>query len=132
MTNENEEQNNNQSQSQSLWTTWEELLLSCAVNRYGLSDWSTVATVLQSRVHHNLFTPQICAHKFHDLKTRFSGAGDGENVGDVPWLDELRSLRIKELKEILKGRGVSIQLLIFNPFCVFFVCEKCCCDFRSD
>lgn len=112
MTNNNEEQNNNQSQS--LWTTWEDLLLSCAVKRYGLSDWSTVATELQSRVHNNLFTAQICADKFDDLKSRFAGekfAGDGENVGVVPWLDELKNLRIKELKEIVQGRGVSIQSL---------------------
>lgn len=93
-------------------------MLSCAVKRYGLSDWSTVATELQSRVHNNLFTAQICAHKFDDLKTRFSFAGDAENVGDVPWLDELKNLRIKELKEIVQGRGVSIQLFILILFCV--------------
>lgn len=113
MTNNNEQQNNN-NQSQPLWTTWEDLLLSCAVKRYGFSDWSTVATELQSRVDNNLFTAQICADKFRDLKIRFAGeniSGDGENVGDVPWLDELRNLRIKELKEIVQGRGVSIQSL---------------------
>lgn len=109
MTNENENEQQNNNQSQSLWTTWEDLLLSCAVKRYGLSDWSTVATELQSRVHNDLFTAQICADKFSDLKTRFSG--DGQNVGEVPWLDELKNLRIKELKEIVQGRGVSIQSL---------------------
>ncbi|KAL1802551.1 hypothetical protein ACET3Z_031198 [Daucus carota] len=115
MTNKIEGQNNNQSQS--IWTTWEDLLLSSAVRRYGLSDWSTVATELQSRVNNNQFTPQFCADKFSDLKRRFDVSGDGENVaGDgenvaVPWLDELKNLRIKELKEIVQGRGVSIQSL---------------------
>lgn len=113
-TNRNEEPNN---QSESLWTTWEDLLLSCAVKRYGLSDWSTVAMELQSRVDKtNVFTAQICADKFSDLKRRFdvSDAGDGRNLageGDVPWLDKLKNLRIAELKEIVEGRGVSIQLI---------------------
>lgn len=113
-TNKNEP--NNQSQS-SIWTTWEDLLLSCAVKRYGLSDWSTVATELQSRANNLLFTAQICANKFHDLKRRFS-VSDADADGDflagdttVPWLDELKNLRIAELKEIVQGRGISIQSL---------------------
>ncbi|XP_063942884.1 glycine-rich protein 5-like [Daucus carota subsp. sativus] len=41
-----------------------------------------------------------------DLVRRFDASGDGENVAAL-WPDELKNLRIKELKEIVQGRGIS-------------------------
>uniref|UniRef100_A0A166CSD8 Uncharacterized protein n=1 Tax=Daucus carota subsp. sativus TaxID=79200 RepID=A0A166CSD8_DAUCS len=42
----------------------------------------------------------------HHHHCRFDASGDGENVAAL-WRDELKNLRIKELKEIVQGRGVS-------------------------
>ena len=42
------------------WGTWEELLLACAVHRYGTESWGSV-----SAEHHHALTPHSCKQKYH-------------------------------------------------------------------
>ncbi|KAK7271612.1 hypothetical protein RJT34_27656 [Clitoria ternatea] len=106
------------------WGTWEELLLACAVNRHGFKDWDTVAMEVQSRTTRLLPTARHCEQKFHDLNRRFTdqcndevpppcqnGAAAGDNSDHVPWLDELRKLRVAELRREVQRREVSILSL---------------------
>lgn len=111
------------------WGTWEELLLACAVNRYGTDSWDSVAIELQKRSSSlHLLTAQSCKQKFHDLKRRFTVQTDDviENDGDcddddktttntttytVPWLDELKKLRVAELKREVERYDLSIVSL---------------------
>lgn len=117
------------------WTTWEELLLTSAVKRHGLKDWNAIAMELQSRTssvpNPVLLTAQICRTKFYDLRRRFSEntaseqndvVGRGEEVDDggdggggggnsVPWLEDLKKLRMAELRRKVHGHDVSIQSL---------------------
>ncbi|CAJ1958375.1 unnamed protein product [Sphenostylis stenocarpa] len=106
------------------WGTWEELLLACAVNRHGFKDWDTVALEVQSRATRLLASARHCEQKFHDLNRRFAdqcndgvtppqqnGAAAGDNSDHVPWLDELRKLRVAELRREVQRRDVSILSL---------------------
>ncbi|XVF75893.1 hypothetical protein PTKIN_Ptkin13bG0223100 [Pterospermum kingtungense] len=106
------------------WGTCEELLLACAVNRYGSDSWDSVATELQKRtstLQHLFFTPLFCQEKFQDLKRRFAGndvEGDdaqttNNNISTtaVPWLDELRKLRVAELRREVQHYDLSIVSL---------------------
>lgn len=106
------------------WGTWEELLLACAVNRHGFKDWDTVAMEVQSRSTRLLATARHCEQKFHDLNRRFTdqcnhhappphqnGAAAADNSDHVPWLDELRKLRVAELRREVQRRDVSILSL---------------------
>ncbi|CAN4080478.1 unnamed protein product [Withania somnifera] len=114
------------------WSTWEELLLAFAVKRHGLKDWESVAMELQTRSSlPALFTAQICKDKYRDLRRRFlnsynnsyhekinDGFDDGEEDdvdgnGDVtiPWIEDLRQLRVAELKQEVQRYDLSIQSL---------------------
>ncbi|KAH7544814.1 hypothetical protein FEM48_Zijuj01G0026200 [Ziziphus jujuba var. spinosa] len=109
------------------WGTWEELLLACAVKRHGLSDWDSVAMEVQSRTSlpHLLTTAQNCRLKYNDLSRRFTSTdvvfdhsrpenGSGVaavTVDDIPWLDQLRKLRVDELRQELERYDVSILYL---------------------
>ncbi|KAA3455278.1 myb-like protein X [Gossypium australe] len=103
------------------WGTWEELLLACAVHRYGNNSWDSVAMELQKRTstfQHLFFTPLSCQQKFQDLKRRFAENGDdGEptnnniSTSTVPWLDELRRLRVAELRREVQQYDLSIVSL---------------------
>ncbi|XAR54312.1 hypothetical protein NMG60_11029380 [Bertholletia excelsa] len=96
------------------WTTWEELLLGCAVKRHGLENWDSVAMELRSRSSLPLLlTAQVCKNKFQDLKRRFMDRADHQNdSGDtIPWLEELRKLRVAELKQEVHRYDISIQSL---------------------
>ncbi|XVF56020.1 hypothetical protein PTKIN_Ptkin06aG0083100 [Pterospermum kingtungense] len=107
------------------WGTWEELLLACAVHRYGSDSWDSVAMELQKRtstLRHLFFTPLSCQQKFQDLKRRFAennvGGGDDSNTTNnktsttaVPWLDELRKLRVAELRREVQQYDLSIVSL---------------------
>ncbi|XP_019168125.1 PREDICTED: uncharacterized protein LOC109163870 [Ipomoea nil] len=108
------------------WSTWEELLLAFAVKRHGLKDWDSVAMELQNRCSiPAVITAQICKDKYHDLHRRFmnnDAAADGDaeagrvggGVGDaiaIPWLEELRQLRVAELKQEVHRYDLSIQSL---------------------
>lgn len=98
------------SEAELTWTTWEELLLACAVKRHGTKDWGSVAMELQARSSLSLlFTSQVCKNKYDDLKRRFT-----ENETDdstIPWLEELRKLRVSELKQEVQRYDLSIQSL---------------------
>ncbi|PSS26443.1 Bromodomain-containing protein [Actinidia chinensis var. chinensis] len=92
------------------WTTWEELLLTCAVERHGVRDWDSVAMELQSRSFFSLMlTARACETKYHDLKRRF--VAENDDVDAIPWLEELRRLRVAELKQEVLRYDLSIQSL---------------------
>ncbi|XP_068653283.1 uncharacterized protein [Aristolochia californica] len=101
------------------WGTWEELLLACAVNRHGTRNWDSVAMELQTRTTSPLIlTAQNCKHKYRDLQTRFTTEGgkfhDGGDENDhkaIPWLEELRRLRVAELRREVQRYDVSIVSL---------------------
>ncbi|KAF5738357.1 1-phosphatidylinositol 3-phosphate 5-kinase [Tripterygium wilfordii] len=112
-----ENQNENQT-----WNTWEELLLACAVKRHGYMDWDSVSMEIQTRssLPNILTTANHCKLKYHDLKRRFTTppaksddelVAEGEKVDDVPWLEELRKLRVAELKQEVQRYDVSILSL---------------------
>lgn len=105
------------------WGTWDELLLACAVKRHGFKDWDSVASEVQSRTSLPLpfTTPLNCQLKYQDLKRRFSApstAADdvendlaspsGDKVDVIPWLDELRKIRLAELRQEVQRYDVSI------------------------
>ena len=110
-------------QSIATWGTWEELLLASAVMRHGFKDWNSVAMEVQARssLPHPLTTASNCELKFLDLKRRFTsfqndavlnenGAGITDNVDSaVPWVDELRKLRVAELRREVQNYDVSIK-----------------------
>jgi len=103
-----------------IWGTWEELLLACAVNRHGTHSWDAVATEVRSRSPcAHLLTADNCRQRYRLLKHRFSGAGgdginggeeidEGEQTVEIPWLDELRKLRVAELRREVQRYDVSI------------------------
>lgn len=105
------------------WGTWEELLLACAVKRHGFKDWNSVAMEVQARssLPHLLTTARNCELKFQDLKRRFTsfqndavlnqnGVGIADKVDSaVPWVDELRKLRVAELRREVQRYDVSIK-----------------------
>ncbi|XP_042481456.1 shootin-1-like [Macadamia integrifolia] len=106
------------------WGTWEELLLACAVNRHGTNSWDSVAMEIQNRnTSLRLLTPQNCKLKYHDLKRRFMAKDDktvvGEDKsespddkdGEIPWLEDLRKLRVAELRREVQRYDVSIVSL---------------------
>ncbi|KAL3348560.1 hypothetical protein AABB24_021965 [Solanum stoloniferum] len=108
-----------------IWSTWEELLLAFAVKRHGLKDWESVAMELQNRISlPDLLTAQICKEKYRDLRRRFMNSynncydekiieQDVDGNGDVtiPWIEELRQLRVAELQQEVQRYDLSIQSL---------------------
>ncbi|KAL2923840.1 snRNA-activating protein complex subunit 4-like protein, partial [Bienertia sinuspersici] len=95
------------------WGTLEELLLACAVHRYGTNSWDSIAKELQNRTTLPHFTPLICQQKFRDLKRRFADE-EARNAGEtdaIPCLDELRRLRVAELRRELQRYDLSIVSL---------------------
>ncbi|KAJ3707378.1 hypothetical protein LUZ61_011083 [Rhynchospora tenuis] len=111
-----------------IWGTWEELLLACAVTRHGTSSWDSVAMEVQSRSpFSHLLTPNKCRLRYLHLHRRFSSsaspengaASDGESdkTGDpVPsdagsWVEELRKVRVAELRREVERRDLSIVSL---------------------
>ncbi|CAH9096315.1 unnamed protein product [Cuscuta europaea] len=107
------------------WSTWEELLLAFAVKRHGLKDWDSVAMELRSRSSlPDLLTAQVCEDKYRGLHRRFMNSDDlavykdsGGDINaaatavDIPWLENLRQLRVLELKQEVQRYDISIQTL---------------------
>ncbi|XP_021770380.1 uncharacterized protein LOC110734522 isoform X2 [Chenopodium quinoa] len=95
------------------WGTQEELLLACAVQRHGIDAWDSVSRELQNRTSFSHFTPLICQQKYRDLKRRFASDIAGEIAGDDAglWLEELRRLRVAELRRDLQRYDLSIVSL---------------------
>ncbi|KAF8403898.1 hypothetical protein HHK36_012004 [Tetracentron sinense] len=101
------------------WGTWEELLLACAVNRHGTKSWDSIAMEIQNRSSslHQL-TAQNCKQKYHDLKRRFMAMDDRIDESETHdkmirnrWLDELRKLRVAQLRREVQRHDVSIVSL---------------------
>ncbi|KAL8258658.1 hypothetical protein R6Q59_026611 [Mikania micrantha] len=97
------------------WGTWEELLLASAVNRYGTNSWDSISSELRKRssapIH---LTPHHCEQKYGELKRRFKQSDENDvemdDGGDaVPWLDELRNLRVLELQRELQNYDLYIS-----------------------
>lgn len=113
----------NLNQISQVWGTWEELLLTCAVKRHGFKDWDSVAKDVGSRSSLNASAGN-CRIKYQDLKRRFQDSVDGggddgeknseataaeeEGVGEIPWLEQLRSLRVAELRREVQRCDDSI------------------------
>ncbi|CAH9098960.1 unnamed protein product [Cuscuta epithymum] len=107
------------------WSTWEELLLAFAVKRHGLKDWDSVAMELRSRSSlPDLLTAQVCEDKYRGLHRRFMNSDDlavhkdsdgdintAAAAVDIPWLENLRQLRVSELKQEVQRYDISIQTL---------------------
>uniref|UniRef100_A0ACD5Y0K6 Uncharacterized protein n=1 Tax=Avena sativa TaxID=4498 RepID=A0ACD5Y0K6_AVESA len=107
-----------------IWGTLEELLLACAVSRHGTASWDSVATEVQTRsplAARPRLTPRSCRLRFHHLHRRFSvveeaaeGQGEAEDLGASAadaWLDELRRLRVAELRREVERCDLSIGTL---------------------
>lgn len=116
-----------------IWSTWEELLLASAVCRHGTSRWKAVAMEVGNRCSrtHHLFTPERCRQRYRELRQRFEGAvpdgggqegddegepgeacgGEGGAAAAVPWLEELRRLRVDELRREVERYDASIGSL---------------------
>lgn len=97
------------------WGTWEELLLACAVKRHGLKDWEAVAMEVQAKtaLPQLLTTAYNCKLKYHDLQRRFSNSQHHQDEDDdlIPWLDDLKKLRLAQLRHDLHRYDVSILSL---------------------
>ncbi len=90
------------------WGTLEELLLACAVNRHGTQSWDSVAVEVQNRTTTlSSLTSQHCIDKFNDLKRRFMPSND-TSASLVSMVDELRRIRVEELRREVQRRDVSI------------------------
>ncbi|RZC76399.1 hypothetical protein C5167_000494 [Papaver somniferum] len=119
-----------------VWGTWEELLLACAVKKHGTSNWELVANEIQNKNTNTIVTPHNCKQKYHDLHQRFMIVDDDDseitdgrrhnnnhndnddenlysnnNNNRIPWLDELRKLRVAELRREVQEYDVSILSL---------------------
>lgn len=118
-----EQQESKKEITKTIWGTWEELLLACAVKRHGFNDWDTISLELQSRTSLSplLTTANHCRLKFIDLRRRFSSSPPNNNDDDfldrdfsddnednISWLDELKRLRVSELRREVERRDVSI------------------------
>ncbi|ERN03421.1 uncharacterized protein LOC18431561 isoform X1 [Amborella trichopoda] len=86
------------------WGTWEELVLGGAVLRHGTRAWEAVASELRSRTTFPyIFTPKECQEKYEDLRERYCESD--------AWFEELRKLRVAELKRELERSDDSIGSL---------------------
>ncbi|KAF5748785.1 putative DNA binding protein [Tripterygium wilfordii] len=97
------------------WGTLEELLLACAVNRHGTSNWDSITMDVKNRTSALPFlTPQHCIEKFNDLRQRFMLRYDAESADItnlVPMVNELRRIRIEELRREVQRHDASILSL---------------------
>ncbi|KAH0924860.1 hypothetical protein HID58_017116 [Brassica napus] len=103
------------------WGTCEELLLACAVKRHGFCDWDSVAAEVRTRTSLSsvFLSADDCRQRYRDLQRRFKESADGDNDAtaeeeggnDIPWLEELRSLRVAELRREVEQYDVSILSL---------------------
>ncbi|RLM87203.1 hypothetical protein C2845_PM04G19890 [Panicum miliaceum] len=102
-----------------IWGTLEELLLACAVTRHGTASWDSVAMEVQTRsplAARPGLTPHSCRLRFRHLHRRFSTAGSGEEDDPAAsaaegWVDELRRLRVAELRRDVERCDLSIGTL---------------------
>ncbi|KAJ0084810.1 hypothetical protein Patl1_29869 [Pistacia atlantica] len=101
-----------QQQEHQRWGPLEELLLACAVNRHGTKSWDSIAMEVANRSSSLAsLTPESCKDKFRDLKRRFMASNDAESTSLVPLVDQLRQIRVQELRDEVQRRDVSIVSL---------------------
>lgn len=103
------------------WGTWEDLLLASAVLKHGTNNWSTISEELQSRVvlfnlSPSLFSAEACKCRFLTLNGRFSSCVSSSRdehleIHSIPWFEELRKLRVAQLKIELEHYDGSIGSL---------------------
>lgn len=100
------------------WGTWEELLLACAVKKHGTDQWTLVSAELQSRscslsAPPSCFTPEACRSEYYAIKDRYSRDHyrRGDLADDMPWFEELRKLRVAELRREVEHYNSSIGSL---------------------
>jgi len=104
-----------------IWGTLEELLLACAVTRHGTGSWDSVAMEVQTRspvAARPGLTPHSCRLRFRHLHRRFSTVGSGGEEAEAEedpdasaaegWVDELRRLRVAELRRDVERCDLSI------------------------
>ncbi|XP_021728875.1 DNA ligase 1-like [Chenopodium quinoa] len=135
---EMEKREKEEDEEEQAWGTLEELLLVCAVNRHGFNSWDSISTELQKRIKHSSldkndvvndaiegggegtvdgsFSSGNCRKKYVHLKRRFEEAAEEtvEEAGEehlVRMVDELRKLRVEELKREVHRHDVSIVSL---------------------
>lgn len=104
-----------------IWGTLEELLLACAVSRHGTASWESVASEVQSRSPSAAarLTPTSCRLRFRLLHRRFAAGADEDGGGEPEptaavsdaWVDELRKLRVAELRREVERYDLSIGSL---------------------
>lgn len=101
-----------------IWGTLEELLLACAVRRHGTASWESVATAVQSRTRPSAaarLSPNSCRLRYRLIHRRFAaGADDDEHAepdADDAWVEELRKLRVAELRREVDRYDLSIGSL---------------------
>ncbi|KAM0880391.1 hypothetical protein ACQ4PT_033607 [Festuca glaucescens] len=104
-----------------IWGTLEELLLACAVRRHGTANWESVATAVQSRTRPSAaarLSPNSCRLRYRLLHRRFAAGVDEEADGEEPeaaaddaWVEELRKLRVAELRREVERYDISIGSL---------------------
>ncbi|EEF48833.1 glutamic acid-rich protein [Ricinus communis] len=100
-------QHHHQETSVQPWGTLEELLLACAVNRHGTKSWDSIAMEVQNRTSTlPSLTSQNCKDKYNDLKRRFMSQNDTSSI-----IDQLRKIRVEELRREVQRRDVSIVSL---------------------
>lgn len=131
------EENNDSNDKELVWGTWEELLLVSALNRHGTRNWDAVVMEIQNRINTTSsssprfsfrLTPHICKQKYQHLRRRFVDDDDSNNnttnnstmlvnniedeeIDTIPWLEELRKLRVAELRREVEQYDVSIVSL---------------------
>ena len=85
-------------------------MLECAVNRPGSESRDSIAVELQRRAspHHlrSFYNPRNCKQENRDLRRRFDGVDSGDEKAMV---DELKRLRVAELRRGVERRDVSIE-----------------------
>jgi hypothetical protein len=102
-----QQQQQQQPSPPSPWTTLEELLLACAVNRHGSDSWDSIAMEVSNRTStFSSLTSQNCIDKFNDLKRRYGFTSLRNDTASL--VDELRKLRVDELRREVHRRDASI------------------------
>ncbi|KAK9921697.1 hypothetical protein M0R45_030199 [Rubus argutus] len=97
------------------WGTWEELLLACAVHRYGTHCWDSVAAESASAVRISTISPPPHVNASSTtsdaaLNHQNDAVCDDAN-SPIPWLDQLRQLRLDELRRDVQRYDLSIVSL---------------------
>lgn len=104
--------NNNNNTNKSKWGTWEELVLGSAVKKHGADNWDRVSLELQARkLSPYVFSSEDCKAKYHALQGRFKSIHGNSCSNSLPWLEELRKLRVAQLKRELERYDGSIVSL---------------------